>query len=218
MMISDTPEYRAGWEWATEHGPILAELFTGRDVSTPELRVRLFKEATRRWPSSSDNLINDLKQVAFVAGAVKAAVQTLPMTPEALSAIMDASLEMGFMWSSEQGKAKALESLQAKPSSWWRTKMGDASPNDVVNALSVAWRHDWAKERGRRNPRSKWEILIDVTGAREIEIFAEAVRIFEEPGSPSTYTIESSEDSFQIISRPLYEGGRMLRYPGEIVG
>jgi len=218
MTITDTPEYKSGWEWAKEHGPLLSELFTGKDVSTPELRKRLFQEATRRWPSSSDSLVNDLKQTAFVAGAIKAAVQTLPMAPESLTAIMDASLEMGMLWATEQGKAQALETLQAKPAAWWRKKMGDATPNDVVNALSVAWRHDWAKERGRQHPRSKWEVLIDATGAREIEILAEAIKISEEPGSPFTYTIESEEDGFQIISRPLYEGTRMLRYPGEIVG
>lgn len=218
MMFTDTPEYRAGFEWSTEHGPLLAELFSNREVSTPELRVRLFKEATRLWPSKHDDLSNDLKQVAFVAGAMKAAIRTLPVSRESLIAMNETAMEMGSLWTAENTKASALERLQAKSFIWWRKKMGDASPNDVVNALSYAWRHDWAKERGRLNPRSKWEVLIDSTGAREIEILAEAVKISEEPGTPYTYTIESEEDSFQIVSRPGYEGTRMLRYPGEIVG
>lgn len=217
-MITDTPGYHAGFEWATEHGPLLAELFSSKEVSTPELRVRLFQEATRRWPSKHDDLGNDLKQVAFVAGAMKAAVRTMPMSPETLITMNEAAMDMGSLWSAEQTKAMALQALQAKSTGWWRKKMGDVSPNDVVNALASAWRHDWAKERGRSNPRSKWEVLIDATGAREIEILADAVKISEDPGAPSTYTIESSEDSFQIISRPLFEGGRLLRYPGEIVG
>lgn len=218
MTITDTPEYSLGWEWAKEHGPLLAELFTGRDVSTPELRTRLFKEAARRWPSGSDNLVNDLKQTSFVAGALKAAIQTLPMTPEAVSAVMDAALEMGVIWSSEQGKAQALEALQAKPAGWWRRKMGVASPNDVVNAMASAWRHDWAKERGRRNPRSKWEVMIDTMGPRELWTLADATQItIREDGLPR-YVVETPEELFEVVSRPVYEGGRMTRYPGEIVG
>lgn len=154
MTITETPEYRTGFEWATEHGPLLAELFSSREVSTSELRIRLFQEATRRWPSRHDDLGNDLKQVAFVAGAFKAAVRTLPMSHEALIAMNETAMEMGSLWGAEQAKAEALQILQEKPPGWWRKKMGDASPNDVVNALASAWRHDWAKERGRPNPRS----------------------------------------------------------------
>lgn len=217
-MLTDAPEYQIGWEWATEHGPALAELFTGRDVSTPELRVRLFKEATRRWPSEPGNLVSDLKQVAFVAGAIKASVQTLKMAPETVTAILEAALEMSMLWSSEQGKAQALEAIQAKPAGWWRKKMGAATPNDVVNALSIAWRHDWAKERGRRNPHSKWEIMIDTMGPRELWVLAEATQILiREDGLPR-YVVDSSDEAFEVVSRPVYEEGVMLRYPGEIVG
>jgi hypothetical protein len=218
MDITETPEYSSGWEWAVEHGPLLSELFTGRDVSTPELRTRLFREAGRRWPSGSDNLVNDLKQTAFVAGAIKAAVQTLRMSPEAQAAIFEAALEMGVIWSSEQGKAKALQMLQDKPAGWWRRKMGAATPNDVVNALSVAWRHDWSKERGRRHPRSKWEVMIDTMGPRELWILAEATQILiREDGLPR-YVVDAPEEAFEVVSRPVYEDGVMRRYPGEIVG
>lgn len=218
MSITDTPEYRTGFEWATEHGPALAELFSNKEVSTPELRVRLFKEATRLWPSKHDDLANDLRQVAFVAGAMKAAVRTLQLSPEGMVAINDAGYEMGDLWRLEQIKARSLQTLQEKPASWWRTKMGDVTPNQVVGALSVAWRHDFAKEKGRRDPRSKWEILIDSLGPREIEILVDATKIYERNDGLSRYVVDSPEDAFEVISRPLYEGNQMLRYPGEIVG
>jgi hypothetical protein len=218
MMVTDSPEYQAGWAWATEHGPLLAELFSGKEVSTPELRVRLFREATRRWPSDPDDLMNDLKQVAFVMGALKAAIKTLGNNREAVIAANEAGLEMSQLWSTEQGKARALEDLKKKPENWWRTRMGAATPNQVVNALSFAWRVDWAREKGRKNPRSKWEILIDTLGPREMEILADATAILERKDGYERFVIDAPEDAFEIISRPAYEGGRMLRYPGEIVG
>lgn len=218
MTITDTPEYRAGFEWATEHGPELAELFTGQDASTPELRVRLFKEATRRWPSAHDDLANDLKQVAFVAGAIKAAIQTIDVPRDLMLAANEAALQMGDLWRLEQAKARALETLKARPAGWWRTKMGDATPNDLVNALSFAWRHDHAKEKGRRDPKSKWEVLIDTLGPREIEILVDATKILERHDGLSRYVIDAPEEAFEVISRPVYEGTWMRRYPGEIVG
>lgn len=218
MTVTDSPEYQAGWEWATEHGPMLVELFSNKDVSTPELRVRLFREATRRWPSDPDDLMNDLKQVAFVIGALKAAIKTLDASTEAMIAANEAGLEMSQLWSTEQGKARALEDLKKKPENWWRTKMGAATPNQVVGALSFAWRVDWAKEKGRKNPRSKWEILIDTLGPREMEILADATKILERKDGLERFVVDAPEDAFEIISRPLYEGSRMLRYPGEIVG
>lgn len=218
MDVTETPEYQAGWEWATEHMPVLTELFTRRDAVTPELRKRLFEHASRLWPSSHDDLSNDLKQTAFVVGAMKAVVQSSPSSRETSIALMEAALDMGVLWSTEQGKAEAFDQLKAKPAGWWRAKMGNASPNDVVGALSVAWRHDWSKERGRKHPRSKWEVLIDTLGTREMWVLAEATSITEHESGPFLYLVESPENSFEMISRPQYEGSRMLRYPGEIVG
>lgn len=218
MDITKTPEYTAGWEWATEFAPTLTELFTSREAATPELRRRLFQEAARRWPSTGDDLINDLKQTAFAAGAMKAVVQTLPLAPETASAVFDAALELGAIWSAEQAKAESLETLKKKPEAWWRKKLGGASPRDVLMALSGAWRRDWARERGRQNPKSKWEILIDTLGSRELGTLAEAVSIQEIVESVSRYAIESEDDSFEIVSRPVYHQGRLIHYPGEIVG
>lgn len=218
MSPIDTPEYQAGWAWATEHGPLLVELFSSKEVFTPELHVRLFREAGRRWPSSPDDLLNDLKQAAFVIGAMKAAIKTLDMSPETMLAVNEAGLGMAQLWSSEQGKANALEDLKKKPEGWWRTKMGAATPNQVVGALSFAWRVDFAKEKGRKNPRSRWEILIDTLGPREMEIFADATAIFERKDGPERFVVDAPEDAFEIISKPEYDGGRMYRYPGEIVG
>lgn len=218
MSPIDTPEYKAGWAWATEQGPMLTELFSNKDVSTPELRVRLFQEASRRWPSDPDNLLNDLKQVAFVMGALKAAIRTLDASHEAILAANEAGLEMSQLWSSERGKANALEDLKKKPEGWWRTKMGAATPNQVVGALSFAWRVDFSNEKGRKNPRSRWEVLIDTLGPREMEILADATAILERKDGYERFVVDAPEDAFEIISRPAYEGGRMLRYPGEIVG
>lgn len=218
MDITESPGYATGWAWAKEYGPDLSELFSSRSVSTPEFRVRLFKEASRRWPSSSDNLDNDLLQVAFVAGAMKAAVETLPLTPEALSAVMDAAMDMSMTWSVERSKARSIKALQAKPESWWRKKIGDASPGSVVAALSVAWRKQWAKERGRLDPKSRWEVLIDVMGSRELDALLNATSITELHDGVSRYVIESPEESAEIVSKYMREGDRIYHYPGEIVG
>lgn len=218
MSPTDTSEYKAGWAWATEQGSALSELFSNKDVSTPELRVRLFQEAARRWPSDPDDLMNDLKQVAFVMGALKAAIRTLDASHEAILAANEAGLEMSQLWVTEQGKANALETVKKKPESWWRTKLGDVTPNQVLGALAFAWRVDWAKEKRRKNPRSKWEVLIDTLGPRELEILADATAIFERKDGPERFVIDSPDDAFEIISKPEYEGGRMYRYPGEIVG
>ncbi len=219
MDITEIPEYRLGWEWAKEYGPILAELFTGREVSTPELRTRLFQEAVRRWPSQRDELTNDLRQTAFVAGALKAAIETLSFTTEGAAAAFEASLEMGAIWGAEVAKNRYLEELKKQPVGWWRRKFGDARPLDIVNALSVAWRRDWAKERGRPNPGSKWAVLIDTMGARELSALATLERIEERAqGEYFTYEVHGSEGDFEMIAAPVYQGGRIYRYPGEIVG
>jgi hypothetical protein len=218
MSITETPEYDAGWAWAKEYGPELAELFSGKEIATQELRSRLFREASRRWPSVQDNMDNDLKQTAFVAGGFKSAAETIKFTQEGAAAVFEAALEMGVIWSSEQAKVRALAELKAKPLGWWRRKMGHAKPLDVVNALSVAWRYNWAKERGRPHPGSKWAVLIDTLGSREIVILSEATQILSQVNGLPTYTVDSPEESFQIISRSVYEGGVLYRYAGEIVG
>lgn len=218
MTITDAPEYHFGWEWAREHGSELSELFTSVDASTPEIRTRLFKEAIRRWPSTHDDLSNDLRQVAFVAGGIRAAIQTIDIPRELMLAANEAALQMGDLWRLEVAKARALETLKARPTGWWRKKMGEATPNDLVNALSVAWRRDHAREKGRRDPKSKWEILIDTLGPREIEIFVDATQILKREDGLPRYVIDAPDEAFEVISRPVYEGNYMRRYPGEIVG
>jgi len=216
--ITESPGYATGWAWAKEHGPDLSELFSSRSVATPELRTRLFKEASRRWPSDPNHLENDLLQVAFVAGAMKAAVETLPLEPQALAAIMDAAMEMGMTWSMEKAKVRALQALQAKPAGWWRKKLVGASPLDVVAVLSIAWRKDWAKERGRSDPKSRWEILIDTMGVRELDALLNATSITELHDGVSRYLIDAPEESAEIVSRYAREGNVIYHYPGEIVG
>lgn len=219
MGLVNSPEYRLGWEWAKEHGPIITELFTSTEMATTELRTRLFGEAARKWPSQRDDISNDLKQTAFVAGAMQAVAETMPMTREALAAVFDAALDIGMMWSAEAAKAEHLDSLKARPVGWWRRKFGDARPIDVVNALSVTWRKEWAEERGRAHPGSKWAVLIDMLGSRELAVLDELERIEElQDGAYTTYEIIGKDGSFQIIARPVYQQGRLTNLPGEIVG
>ncbi len=217
MPIKDEPEYKLGWEWAAEYGVSLAELFTAKDLSTPELRTQLFKEAARRWPSQRDSFDNDLKQMTFVAGAMKAMTRHIPA--EEAGAVMEAALEMGAGYSSYKAIAHWLNELKAKPRGWWRTKRGDATPQDVLNALSVAWRIDRKREGSTKSPKSKWEIMIAQMGSRELAALATLQNIsIQKDGIYISYIVEGEEGDFQMLADWVREGGVTRQYPGEIVG
>ncbi len=217
MPVADEPEYQLGWEWATEHGASLAELFTSRDLSTPELRVRLFKEGARRWPSQRDSFDNDLKQMLFVAGAMKAFTRKIPL--EEAGAIVEAALEMAADYSSAKAMVYWLNELKAKPTGWWRTKHGDATPQDILNAMSVAWRIGRKREGEIRSAKSKWEILIGSAGPRELAALATLEKItLKRDGQYVTYEVDGLEGDFQMMADWVREGGVVHQYPGELVG
>lgn len=217
--VTDTPEYKLGWEWAVEHAPQLAELYTGKELITQELRSRLFRDAMRRWPSQPGDMENELKQTAFVAGAFKAFSDELPLTPEAVAAVFEAALEMGVIYSVEQAKKRYLAILKEKPVGWWRKKLGDASPNEVVGALAHDWRVRIAPERKRKDPKNKWEVIIDTMGSREMDVLATVTHIvYREDGDYKSYVVESDDGSFQLLARPVFSGMRMTHAAGEIVG
>lgn len=217
--ITETPEYHKGIKWAQENRAQLAELFTDADVATPEIRTRLFREAANWWPSHPGDLQNDLRQTAFVAGALKSVINTLPLTQEALAATMDAAMEMGMIWGAEQAKVRDLEALRKKPRGWWQRKFGDATPNQIVGALSIAWRYERRRDSKESNPKNRWQVIIDQLGSRETGVLNTLENIEQKgDGAYITWLVEGREGTFEILARPVYDGWRMVRYPGEIVG
>lgn len=217
MAIEEEPEYKLGWEWASEYGTVLAELFTAKELSTPELRSRLFEEASRRWPSQKESFDNDLKQMVFAAGAMKALTRSIPA--EEAGAVVEAALEMGAGYASYKAIVHWLNELKAKSRGWWRTKHGDATPQDILNAISVAWRIDRKREGYTKPPKSKWEILIAQMGPRELAALATLEKItLQKDDIYSSYIVEGEEGDFQMLSDWVKEGGVIRRYPGELVG
>lgn len=221
MSIDDSEEYATGYEWGVENAPRLAELFSSRELATSELRTRLFKEAVKRWPSQSDSMENELKQTAFVAGAFKAFAERMPMSRETLAAVFEAAMEMGSIWNAEIWKSKHLETLKEKPRVWWSRKKGAASPNHIVGIMSVKWRKDYGPEKGRKDPKSKWEILIDTMGTREMSALAslENIEDLRENYPFGVLRVEGKDTDFEVVSEPAYTPeGRIYQWPGEIIG
>lgn len=220
-MIYDTEEYRLGYEWAVEHSPRFAELFHSKELVTPELQTALFKEAGRKWPSKSDSMENELKQTAFVAGAFKGFTERLPMSQDALAAVFDAAMEMGSIWNAEIWKARHLETLKAKPASWWRKKVGAASPNEIAGIMSAEWRRRHGRDKGRKDPRSKWEVLIDTMGTRELSALATLQNVEDRSDSypVKVLRVEGEDSDFEVIAAWAYTPeGRVYHWPGEIIG
>lgn len=216
MDITEDPAYEDGIVWTTRHVDRLRELFSERELDTAELRVRLFEEAARRYPSRPGDMENDLRQTAWVAGALKPLADLMPFSPEGLAAVFDAALEMGMIYSAEAGKAEALEELKGKPRGWWQRKVGDARPNDVVMALSNAW---WRDHRGAKKGPGRFGILIDRLGTREMRALATLERITHvASGTYRYYDVDGKNVGFQVVSDPVFEGGRLVQGAGDIVG
>lgn len=221
MQISDTEAYKKGYEWASKNAHKFVELFTSKELATGELRGRLFKEAMREWPSQHDSLENDLKQTAFVAGAFKAFANKMPLSTGSLAAIFDTALEMSSIWSAEVWKSRHLEALKEKPASWWKKKHGIASPIEVAGVMSVKWRKDYGPEKGRKDPKSKWEVLIDTMGTRELSALAtlEKVEDLTENYPFPVWRVEGEDSDFEVVAAPAYTPeGRIYQWPGEIIG
>lgn len=195
--------YRQGVHWARENLGNLRELFTSEEVLTDELRRRLFDVAARAYPSDPNDVENDLHQTAWVAGALRPLIETVGANPRWLAVIFDTASEMGSIYNAEYWKMEAIRTLKQRPPGWWRKRLGDASPNDVLFALAKRWRREIASHKGRRDPKSKWEILIDTTGTREAATLAEAQRIGRmESGPYVILEVESPESSFEVIEAP----------------
>jgi len=221
MDPTETKEYFAGYEWAGTHVNRLRELYSGKEISTPELRSLLFDQAVRVYPAAPGDMQNEFRQTIWVTGAMKFVVDKLPITREALAAVFEAAMELGAALSAEYWKLECFKELQAKPEKWWRKKIGDAAPNDIVSALAVAWRRKARqyKEKGRENPLSKWEVLVDLTGSREMCVLAEVKHIeLVKDGKYWYYRVEGKENSFEVMMRPTYDNGIMTQGTGEIIG
>lgn len=221
MDPTETKEYFAGYEWAGTHVNRLRELYTGKEIATAELRSLLFTESMRVYPSSPGDMVNEFKQTLWVTGAMKFVVDKVPISREALTAVFDAAMEMGAALSAEYWKLECFKDLKGRPEKWWRKNVGDAAPDDVVAALAVAWRRDERryKGKGRENPLSRWEVLVDRTGSREMCILADVKNIeLVRDGKYWYYQVEGKENSFQVMMRPTYDNGIMTQGTGEIIG
>lgn len=216
--FTDTAEYKDGIDWAVLHAPELAERYSSNDLSAQELRSYLWKQSNRFYPSKRGEMENELRQTLWVAGAIKRLVDSLPTNLESLRAVFEIALEMGQIYSAEKWKYVHFETLKKKDASWWRKKKGDASPNEIVSALSNRWWNTYAKEKGVKST-SKWEILIDTLGTREMCALASLEKVvFNDEGKYKTYDVEGDDCDFQMMAEPVWENGRVHSFAGEIVG
>jgi hypothetical protein len=214
----ETPEYKAGKKWTAENLDQLRELFTGRQVDTDELRKRLFEEAERRYPRERGDMVNDRKQTLWVAGAFRPLVDLLSSDAAGMLAVMEVSSDIGGILGAETGKMEALEELKKKPESWWRRSFGDATPYDLLEAFAIGWRR--RPGRGLGEPVSRWEILIDMLGTREMWAFATLKSITEQEhaGGRRVWDVRGTKNDFDVIAEDFRERGILHQGAGDIVG
>lgn len=222
--INEQPVYKEGIDWAVLHAPELAERYSSTNITGEELRSYLWKVATGYYPSVRGEMENDLLQTFFVAGAIRRVIDSLPLSPAAMTEVFSIGMDVGQIYGSEKWKYKAFLELKAKDPSWWRKKLGAASPNDIVNAFSNEWWRRYAKEK-KASRTSKWEVLIDVLGTREMSILAHLTNVELEThqgGRYKVWTVSGRENDFQMMASPVWEnvGGRqvLVHGAGEIVG
>lgn len=216
--ITDTQEYRDGIDWAVMHAPELVERYSSNNLTADELRTYLWKVAGGIYPSKRDDMANELRQTNFVTGAIRRLVGTLPRGLEGMATVFDIALEMGQIYGAEKWKYVHFLELKKKDASWWRKKKGDASPNEIVAALSNRWWNTFAKEK-KVSRTSKWEILIDTLGTREMCALATLKKVvFSGEGKYKTYDVEGDDCEFQMIAKPVWEDGRVHYWAGDIIG
>jgi len=220
MDPTETPEYFAGYEWAGTHFNELRERFSSRNIGG-ELRGYLFDQAMKVYRSVPGDMENEFKQTLWVTGAIRFVVDKLPLEKGTLTEVWDMGMELGSILSAEYWKLECWKQLRAKPAGWWKKKKGDASPDDVVAVLAVAWRRNEArhKEKGRPSPLSKWEVMVDRMGSREMCVLAELEKIeLVRDGVYWYYRVESKDQSFEVIMRPTPHGDHVEQNTGDIIG
>jgi hypothetical protein len=216
--FTETEEYQAGIRWADQNRSRLVERYSSKELDTSELRSYLFDIAERLYPARREDMDNDIKQDYWVAGAYRRLVDTLPFSPEAMAAVFDAAMEMGVIISTEVAKKESLEALKAKSAAWWRTKFGDAKPNDILKALySKWWREVGMPEK--RSRTTKWEALKYVFGSREMSVLDTIQKIEARKDGPyEHWEVEGEHGTFDIMSKDVWQGGVLVQGAGEIVG
>lgn len=220
--FTETAEYREGIDWAVMHAPELAERYSSNNITANELRTYLWKVSGQIYPSKRGDMENDMRQTLWVAGAIRRIIDTLPMNLKSMSEVFDIAMEIGQAYGAEKWKYIHFQTLKEKDASWWRKKKGAASPNDIVGVLSNAWWREHAKGKGVSRT-SKWEILIDTLGPREMCALASLETIkYREDGEYKSYEVEGDDCDFQVIASPVYDtsSGRMILVQGmgDIVG
>lgn len=222
MEFTDSPEYKAGRAWAHKNQNRLAESYSNDDIIGGSLRTNLFEEAGRLYPAAGGDMENDVRQTLWVMGAIRHIVDTLPMTREAMIAAYDAGNELGAIYSAEVAKLKCFRELKAKEPGWWKKKLGDACPADVVSAAMVGWR---LKRRAEKisdkplTPQSIWEVLVDAFGSREMCLLSHAREIeLVQDRNYWYYWVHGEGSGFQMIMRPVIQDGRLVHAPGDLIG
>lgn len=220
--ITDQADYREGIDWAVLHSPELVERYSSTNITGDELRSYLWKVAGNIYPSKRGDPENDLRQTFFVAGAIRRIIDTLELTPGAMKEVFGVAMDIGQIYGAERWKYACFLELKEKDTSWWRKRKGAASPNDIVGALANYWWRRFAKEK-QVSRTSKWEVLVDTLGTREMCILAHLTNVdAQDQGKYKTWTVEGKENTFQMMSAPVWEnvGGRMILVQGmgEIVG
>jgi hypothetical protein len=219
--VTEMPEYEAGVRWANGNLNRLIERFTDEELITEGLRTVLWQKAAQLYPSSRDDMENDLKQTAWVAGAFRRLSETLPMGREAMAAVFDAALEIGSIVGAEISKKESFDNLKRQRktvSEFWDRKFGDASIGDIVRVLETAHRRSLPREdRGRT--LTKWEVLLQTLGSRELRAL-ETLRSAKlvKDGKYWYYDVDGEDSSFQVMAKDTVEGGRIVQGAGEIVG
>lgn len=220
--ITSQGDYKEGIDWAVLHSPELAERYSSTNITGPELRTYLFRVAEEIFPARRGDPENDLRQTIFVAGAIRRVIDTLPLSPQAMSEVFEIAMDVGQYYGAERWKYSCFLELKEKDASWWRKRKGAASPNDIVNALSSLWWRQYAKEKAV-SKTSKWEILVDTLGTREMCILAHLTEVEARvDGKYKSWIVFGKDNDFQMMSAPVWEsvGGRMIlvQGEGEIVG
>jgi hypothetical protein len=220
----DQPDYKEGIDWAVLHAPELVERYSSTEITGRVLRDYLWRAATEIYPTVRGDMENDLRGTYFVLGAIKRIIDSLPFGPEAMKEVFEIGLELGSAYGAEKWKYKCFLELKGRDLSWWRKRKGAASPQDIVLALSSEWWRRYAKEK-HASKTSKWEILIDTLGTREMCILAHLTLVELEEhqgGRYKVWTVNGKENNFQMMASSVWEmidgRQRMIHGAGEIVG
>lgn len=217
MDITEQFQYAEGKLWAEENLDRLRERFTGRDLQTQELRDILWPTAEALYKPKRDSMENDVKATAWVAGAMKPLSNTLDLSREGMVAVFEMALEMGSIFGAEIVKHEALELIKEKPAAWWKKKVGELSPHELMPPIFYKW---WREvgEPEKRSKTSRAEALKYVMGAREMMAFATIKSTVQKGVHGDNYVlfdVEGEGASYEMVVEDSIHGRGQA---GDIVG